>query len=106
MSRSMLAAVALATTLVALFPSGNASAAGVAAPADEAVSMVGLVRTAGAFCGPFGCGPVWPGPSGGEWDGGRWGHAYRPACPIGYYYACRRGPLGYGQCACWSYRRW
>lgn len=106
MNRSMLAAVALATTLVAALPSGNVSAAGVAAPPDEAASLAGALRTVGVFCGPFGCGPIWPGPRRGGWHGDRWGHVYRPACPIGYYYACRRGPLGYGQCACWPYRRW
>ncbi len=33
------------------------------------------------------------------WDG--YYRAYRPACPWGYHYACRRGPYGYPQCACW-----
>lgn len=39
-----------------------------------------------------------------------WGYWHRPACPFDYYFACRRGPLGYRQCACWPYwtqqRRW
>lgn len=67
-----------------------------------------LVHDTAVFCGPDGCGPVWPGPHYREWawGAGAWDHVYRPACPIGYYYACRRGPLGYGACACWPYRRW
>lgn len=64
------------------------------------------VQDAAIFCGPLGCGPVWPGPHSRKKDWGPWGHVYRPACPTNYYYACRRGPLGYGQCACWPYRRW
>ena len=32
-----------------------------------------------------------------------WGYRHRPACPLDYYFACRRGPLGYRKCACWPY---
>jgi hypothetical protein len=39
--------------------------------------------------------------AGGYW--GFWGDHHRPACPLNYYFACRRGPLGYRQCACWPY---
>jgi len=33
---------------------------------------------------------------------------YRPACPDGYYYACRYDPYRYGypHCTCWPYWNW
>jgi hypothetical protein len=64
------------------------------------------VQDTALFCGPDGCGPIWGGPRYSVSNWGEWGHVYRPACPIDYYYACRRGPLGYGACACWPYRHW
>ena len=34
--------------------------------------------------------------------GWNWYHGgYRPACPWGYHYACRRDPYGRPYCACW-----
>jgi len=63
-----------------------------------------LVHKTGVFCGPYGCGHIHYGPRHRHWRWGPSGYNYRPACPTGYYYACRPGPLGYGQCACWPYR--
>jgi hypothetical protein len=97
------AAVALALSSAAVLPH-SALALTIAQPPARAIETAGLVEKTDIFCGPLGCGPVWPGPRRSEW--GPWGHVYRPACPINYYYACRRGPLGYGQCACWPYRTW
>lgn len=102
--KSIVAAPAMAVALWAAAPS--ASAMTLSAPLTTAAASAGLVQDADIFCGPYGCGPIWPGPRRQAWDWGPWGHVYRPACPIGYYYACRRGPLGYGQCACWPYRTW
>jgi hypothetical protein len=98
----VIAAMAVALSAAAL-PCSAAAMTG-PAPLGTAAADPGLVQDAAIFCGPFGCGPIWPGPRR-RWDWG-WRHVYRPACPIGYYYACRRGPLGYGQCACWPYRQW
>lgn len=104
-----LAAAAAAALSIATSPD-NAAAMSVISPSAPAVEAAGLAQKTAVFCGPLGCGPVWPGPRRWEWrlqpSGWQWGHVYRPACPIDYYYACRRGPLGYGQCACWPYRKW
>jgi hypothetical protein len=81
-------------------------AATIAPPPARAIEAAGLAKETAIFCGPYGCGPIWSGPRRRRWDWGPWDHVYRPACPIGYYYACQRGPLGYGQCACWAYRAW
>lgn len=102
MNRSILAAAALAATL-----SATAFASGASAMSPALENAAPVQKTA-VYCGPLGCGPVWPGPRRweGRWDHVSWDHVYRPACPLDYYYACRRGPLGYGQCACWPYSRW
>lgn len=63
-----------------------------------------LVQKTQIFCGQYGCGRIHYGPRHRGWRWDRWGYHYRPACPTGYYYACRPGPLGYGQCACWPYQ--
>jgi hypothetical protein len=101
MKKGILAAVALAGALSAAAP-GGASALS-ATPFSPAVGSPGPVQKTAVYCGPLGCGPVWPGPRGWEPSWGPWGYAYRPACPLDYYYACRRGPLGHKQCACWPY---
>jgi hypothetical protein len=74
-----------------------------AAPAPAPAPST-LVHKSGVFCGPYGCGHIHYGPRHRHWRWGPSGYNYRPACPTGYYYACRTGPLGYGQCACWPYR--
>lgn len=106
--RSILKAAAIAAALA-----GGASACAlamtVAAPLGGAPSAANSnpLQKAAVVCGPLGCGHIWRGRRHGERGWGRpWGYAYPPACPIGYYYACRRGPAGYRQCACWPYRTW
>lgn len=106
MNSSIVVAAVMALALSTGAPPSSASAMTIPAPLKIAAAGAGLVQNAAIFCGPFGCGPIWPGPRRRQRERERWGHAYRPACPIGYYYACRRGPLGYGQCACWPYRTW
>lgn len=99
MNKAILAAAAVLSA--ALLPASGLATT-VATPLAGATT--GLVQDAAIFCGPYGCGPVWQGPRYREWG---WGpYVYRPACPIDYYYGCRRGPLGYGQCACWPYKKW
>lgn len=102
MTKSMLAGFLALSA--ALLPRGAAAA--VIAPAPAALATPGLVQAAQVFCGPYGCGPIWPGPRDDRWSWAPSGHVYRPACPTDYYYACRRGPLGYRQCACWPYWKW
>lgn len=101
---------ALTAAMVAALSIGavprSAAAMNIGPPAANAVEAAGLLQKTTIYCGPLGCGPIWPGPRRFKWRWRRWGHVYRPACPIDYYYACRRGPLGYGQCACWPYRKW
>jgi hypothetical protein len=107
MNKGILAVAAIASTLSAAVPPSGAIAMTLAPFAGTANAPASLVQKAGIYCGPLGCGPVWPGPRRWKWaQRGPWDHVYRPACPIDYYYACRRGPLGYGQCACWPYRTW
>jgi hypothetical protein len=93
-------AVAIVATLFALVPAMNAAAM----PAAPSPATASLVHKTQVFCGPYGCGPIHYGPRHHGWRWGPSGYNYRPACPTGYYYACRPGPLGYGQCACWPYR--
>jgi hypothetical protein len=104
MNKSTVAAMAVALSTAA--SACSASAMSIPAPLQIAAASAGVVQKAAVFCGPYGCGPIWPGPRHWQPEWGPWGHTYRPACPIDYYYACRRGPLGDGQCACWPYRRW
>ena len=87
-------------TLFVLLPATS----GAAMPAAPSPATASLVQKIQVFCGQYGCGHIHYGPRRHGWRWGRWGYNYRPACPTGYYYACRRGPLGYAQCACWPYR--
>jgi hypothetical protein len=87
----------------ALFATGGASAMSVTYPLSSPVEAAIPAQKATIYCGPLGCGPIWPGPRHWAPAWGPWGPSYRPACPLDYYYACRRGPLGYRQCACWPY---
>ena len=64
-------------------------------------AKTGTVQMTPVACGPQGCK---------HWR--RWHYSgpaaepyFPPVCPDGYHYACQRGPLGYGQCACWPYPR-
>jgi hypothetical protein len=105
MNKSILAAAALAAALSSAAPSSTASAATAAPLPMTAIQTAHPVQRTAVYCGLYGCGPIWPGPR--RWEPrGPWGYAYRPACPLDYYYACRRGPLGDRQCACWPYRKW
>lgn len=107
MNKSILAAAAIAVALSTAASPSSVFAMTVATPFEIATETAGLVQRTAVVCGPFGCGHIWRARRYREWGWGRpWGYADRPACPIGYYFACRRGPLGYGQCACWPYRKW
>jgi hypothetical protein len=108
MSNRVFAAAVMTLALAIAAPARNVAATTIAAttiapPPAGTVETTGLLQRTTIFCGPFGCGPIWPGPRRHEWNAGAWGPVYRPACPFDYYYACRRGPLGYKQCACWPY---
>jgi hypothetical protein len=100
MKTGILAAAVLAAVLSA---TGGASAMSVTHPFSFPVERAIPVQETAVYCGPLGCGPIWPGPRHWVPAWGPWGPTYRPACPLDYYYACRRGPLGYRQCACWPY---
>jgi hypothetical protein len=103
MSKSVLAATAIVMALSAAAFAGSAMATIATAPLPTTIQTKAPAQKTGVFCGPYGCGPIWPGPRRWESGWGPWGYAYRPACPFDYYYACKRDPLGYGQCACWPY---
>ena len=103
MNRAILAATVIGAALATAAPLSPALALTAAPPPKTAAPPA--ERTA-VYCGPYGCGPIRPGPRHWEPAWGPWGYAYRPACPIDYYYACRRGPLGHRQCACWPYPKW
>lgn len=100
MRRHVIAAAAVTATLLASLPAMDATAMPAASPSAPA----SLVQKTQIFCGQYGCGRIHYGPRHRGWRWDRWGYHYRPACPTGHYYACRPGPLGYGQCACWPYR--
>ena len=102
MQKHVVMTVAIAATLFAPLALHSATALPVA-PLPMAAHAVPLQKT-GVFCGQFGCGHIYRGPRHRGWRWGPWGYVYRPACPTGYYYACRTGPLGYDRCACWPYR--
>jgi hypothetical protein len=104
MNKGILGAAAMALALSSASLPRSALALTVTPP--HAIETADLVQKAAIFCGPLGCGPIWRGPRHWKSGWGPWGYAYRPACPLDYYYACRRGPLGYGQCACWPYHTW
>jgi len=91
----------LAATVAALLSTGAPASHAAAAtiPSALAAANAGPVQKTAVVCGSWGCRRAWPGR---HW-GWPWDSRYRPACPLGYYFACRRGPLGYGQCACWPY---
>jgi len=72
-----------------------------AASESTPATTTGSVQKTTVVCGPQGCKRDWP------------RHYVRvlppppvfpPACPLDYYYECKQGPLGYGQCGCWPYR--
>lgn len=97
------AAVVLSTAISA----ASAAVPVAGGPPGLAAGYGDMVHQAAVVCSYWGCAPAgrvrhyrrW------NWDL-PWGYAERPACPLGYYFACRRGPLGYGACACWPYRRY
>jgi len=101
MNKIILAAATLAA--LSAIAAGGASAMSVPPPLSPPLGDATPLLKAQVYCGLLGCGPVWPGPRRWEPGWGPWGYAYRPACPLDYYYACRRGPLGHRQCACWPY---
>jgi hypothetical protein len=107
MRRRIFFLIAAAALLSITISAVSASAAAGGGPAGLAAGSGDLLHRAAVVCGHWGCvrrGPAWRYR---RWQWDRpWGYAQRPACPFGYYFACRRGPLGYGACACWPYRRY
>jgi hypothetical protein len=72
-----------------------------AQPANAAApAATGSIQKA-TVCGPKGCKHYWPRHYVGAVPPPP---QFRPACPLDYYYACKEGPSGLGQCACWPYR--
>jgi hypothetical protein len=88
-------AAALVLSTAAVSKHAAAESATAAAPANT-----GSMQKTAVVCGPKGCKRHWPY----HYVGAVPPPHFPPACPIDYYYACKQGPLGYGQCACWPYR--
>jgi hypothetical protein len=101
MNKGVLAAMAIVAALSTAALAHGAFAMTVNKPSELAAVRASLVQRSAVVCGYWGCAPT------GAWRHHRWGWdpqwgaVYPPACQFGYYFACRRGPLGYGQCACW-----
>jgi hypothetical protein len=96
----LITTTALALSTAAL--SNHVSAMTAATPSGLAIAAANMditERTA-THCGPKGCRHYSP---------RRYSHMapapdFPLACPQDYYYACKAGPLGYRECACWPYR--
>ena len=99
--RRLILAIVAAFVLSTGAASKHAAAETAAAPSEAATANTGSVQKTAVVCGPNGCKRYWP------------RHYVRamppppefpPACPLDYYYTCKQGPTGYGQCACWPYQ--
>ncbi len=111
MRSAMLAAAAMAAIVLAMTagaaaampPAGPAALASAAGPAASfTASYAPPAHKTAVVCGSSGCAPLRPVQY--EWGWGRpWGYPYRPACPEGYYFACRDDAYGRTRCACWPY---
>jgi hypothetical protein len=91
---ALAAVIAAAVVLSTAISATSGSAAPVGRPPGLAGRQGDLMHRTAVVCGYWGCAPrarVWHYRAR-HW--GPWGYAVRPACPLGYYYACRRGPLG------------
>jgi len=78
----------------------HAAAQTAAAASESTPANTGTVHKTAVVCGPKGCRHYWPRHYVGAVPPPP---HFPPACPIDYHYACKQGPLGYGQCACWPY---
>jgi hypothetical protein len=96
----------LAVAAVLVLSSGavpkHAAAETAAATSESAIPNTGSVQKTAVVCGPKGCKHYWPRHYLGAVPPPP---NFPPACPIDYYYECKQGPSGYGQCACWSYQK-
>jgi hypothetical protein len=101
MHKFTLATAATLALLTAAF-SQHAAAMMAATPPESALATANthIAQRTAVVCGHKGCRHYWP-------HSHYWAKApvvdYPPACPPDYHYVCKRGPLGYGQCACWPY---
>jgi TRAP-type mannitol/chloroaromatic compound transport system substrate-binding protein len=100
--RRLILATTAALALMMGALSQHAAAMTAATPSEiaPATEIADVVQKTAVVCGHNGCRHYWP-------RRHYWGKApvvdYPPACAPNYHYACQRGPLGYGQCACWPY---
>jgi hypothetical protein len=98
----LILATAAALALLTAILSQHAAAMTAATPSETALAAANahIVQKTAVVCGHKGCRHYWP-------HSHYWGKApvvdYPPACAPDYHYTCKRGPLGYGQCACWPY---
>ena len=101
MHRLILATAAVLALLTGTL-SHHAAAMTAATPSEIALATANadIVQRTAVVCGQKGCKHYWP-------HRHYWRNApavdYPPACAPNYHYVCKRGPLGYGQCACWPY---
>jgi hypothetical protein len=101
MHRLILATAAVLALLTGAL-SQHAAAMTAATPPTMALATANtdIVQKTAVVCGHNGCRHYWP-------HRHYWSKApvvdYPPACAPNYHYACQRGPLGYGACACWPY---
>jgi hypothetical protein len=101
MRRLILATAAVLALLTGTL-SHHAAAMTAATPSEIALATANadIVQRTAVVCGQKGCKRYWP-------HRRYWRKApavdYPPACAPNYHYVCKRGPLGYGQCACWPY---
>jgi hypothetical protein len=97
--RRLTLAIAAALVLSTAAVPKHAAAQTAATASEPATANTGSIHKT-VVCGPKGCKHYWPRP----YLVAVPPPVFPPACPIDYYYACKQGPLGYGQCACWPYR--
>jgi len=98
--RRLILAIAAVLVLSTGAVSKHAAAETAAATSESAAANTGSVHKTAVVCGPKGCKRYWPR----HYVGAVPPPIFPPACPLDYYYACKQGPSGYGQCACWPYR--
>jgi hypothetical protein len=103
--RRLVLVITAALTVLTGALSQHAAAMSAATPSGIALAATSnrdIVQKTAVVCGHYGCRHY--GPRRYYW---RKAPApvvdYPPACAPNYHYACQRGPLGYGACACWPY---
>ncbi len=94
-------AAALVVSTGAFSKHATAQTAATASGSAPTTATTGSVHKTAIACGPKGCKHYWPR----RYVGTVPPPVFPPACPLDYYYECKQGPLGYGQCACWPYRK-